>query len=442
MNIILISRGLLTNSIGHKRTRMIAKYVLSSGHAVFCIVPDFDPVFSSNESSFGICIPVASREAKWIKTLMPFFKEASSSPQDLLDSELRNSGYKRTPSGVLHFLKKAYAKWSYVNFQCGSLYFHDNYVIRLRKKAFLKSTLKSLSHKFKDQTVLFTSVSPGYLNLIGARIKKKFPNVFWVADYRDPIEDNHNHKSISSSLSLKKCDEAAFANADLITAASEGLATKLCGSATRLGYNIDRRCMVIYNGFEHSESETAETGDCAEKISIVYTGTLYSNQNVELFWKVISDECLKEKVRLIYAGSSYSRVERLSTSREGSIKSLRLVSHEQAICVQRGADLLLLLKSDEPDQGIMTGKFYEYLASNKPILVIGDKDAEFNAIAERIGGIYILPYEEEKIKEFLLDFASKQPFRFERDSQEVDKFNWNNLARNLLEEIKKRLKNI
>jgi len=151
---------------------------------------------------------------------------------------------------------------------------------------------------------------------------------------------------------------------------------------------------------------------------------------------------LKEKVRLIYAGSSYSRVERLSTSREGSIKSLRLVSHEQAICVQRGADLLLLLKSDEPDQGIMTGKFYEYLASNKPILVIGDKDAEFNAIAERIGGIYILPYEEEKIKEFLLDFASKQPFRFERDSQEVDKFNWNNLARNLLEEIKKRLKNI
>jgi hypothetical protein len=89
----------------------------------------------------------------------------------------------------------------------------------------------------------------------------------------------------------------------------------------------------------------------------------------------------------------------------------------------------LLLKSNEPESGGMTGKFFEYLERDKPILVLGDSDLEFNEIARKIGGIYVLPYDEEKIKEFLIDFANKWPFEIERNTEEVDKFNWNNLAK-------------
>jgi len=50
-----------------------------------------------------------------------------------------------------------------------------------------------------------------------------------------------------------------------------------------------------------------------------------------------------------------------------------------------------------------------------------------------------LPYDEEKIKEFLIDFANKWPFEIERNTEEVDKFNWNNLAKGLIEEVERRL---
>jgi len=36
--------------------------------------------------------------------------------------------------------------------------------------------------------------------------------------------------------------------------------------------------------------------------------------------------------------------------------------------------------------------------------------------------------------------SKKWPFELERNIEEVDKFNWNNLAKGLIEEVEKRLK--
>ena len=48
------------------------------------------------------------------------------------------------------------------------------------------------------------------------------------------------------------------------------------------------------------------------------------------------------------------------------------LSHDQALSIQRSAQILLHLRWDDPDQpGITTGKLAEYLAARRPILSTG-----------------------------------------------------------------------
>ena len=60
-----------------------------------------------------------------------------------------------------------------------------------------------------------------------------------------------------------------------------------------------------------------------------------------------------------------------------------MVSHETSKRIQRQCPINLLLTSSTPEwTGVMTGKFYEYLAAQNPILVLinGTQDIEFETV--------------------------------------------------------------
>jgi hypothetical protein len=57
------------------------------------------------------------------------------------------------------------------------------------------------------------------------------------------------------------------------------------------------------------------------------------------------------------------------------------LSHDQAILAQQRAHVLLLLVNQSQNaKAILTGKFFEYLATGRPILVIGPTDGEVATI--------------------------------------------------------------
>ena len=72
---------------------------------------------------------------------------------------------------------------------------------------------------------------------------------------------------------------------------------------------------------------------------------------------------------------------------------------------QRAASLLLLPLRKEPEAGgILTGKFFEYLASGSPILAFGPKDGDLAAALAQTGAGTIFQWDEkEAVKEYMLE---------------------------------------
>jgi len=98
----------------------------------------------------------------------------------------------------------------------------------------------------------------------------------------------------------------------------------------------------------------------------------------------------------------------------------------------------LQLKADVKEEGILTGKFYEYLQKNKRILSLGDKDEEYNEICKNLKNVDILPYVTEKIVEYL-NRLKKEDLKETYDPN-IERFSWENLAKEFDDFITEKLK--
>ena len=242
----------------------------------------------------------------------------------------------------------------------------------------------------RDLDILITSAGPAIMNYFGYKIKKKNPNIFWVADYRD-LNQNNPGRVDQFNFRLKKMDKLAFKYADLITTVSYGTKEQNIENAKKMGYDIRDRTYVLYNGFslENNSLELSSKEELKslfvdkDKIYIVYTGSIAPLQKIEYFLKVLTDS---QQLKFIYAGNSHQLIDVYvqKFNLEDKVINLGFVKKEEAEYLQKKADILLLLKliDGNKDKGIMTGKFYEYLTKNKKIMVIGDQDEEFNEICK------------------------------------------------------------
>jgi glycosyltransferase involved in cell wall biosynthesis len=67
------------------------------------------------------------------------------------------------------------------------------------------------------------------------------------------------------------------------------------------------------------------------------------------------------------------------------------------------ADALLFLENDGSDDGVLTGKIFEYLYARKPILCIGvDQGSYVGEFLSRTGLCWLCGNDIEKVKDFLL----------------------------------------
>jgi len=80
--------------------------------------------------------------------------------------------------------------------------------------------------------------------------------------------------------------------------------------------------------------------------------------------------------------------------------------HAEAISKQQSSQLLMLLINNTPNaRGILTGKFFEYLASGRPIIGVGPVDGDAATILRETGaGVMIDYHEVRKAEEQLLNY--------------------------------------
>jgi len=118
-----------------------------------------------------------------------------------------------------------------------------------------------------------------------------------------------------------------------------------------------------------------------------------------------ANEEFKSRFRLCLTGNVHADIKKsiANASIEDLVQYHPFVKHKEAISLMLDSDALLLPIPKSPgNKLILTGKIFEYLATQRPILSIGPKDGNASDILNEVGHKPMLAYDDfEGIKDFL-----------------------------------------
>lgn len=287
--------------------------------------------------------------------------------------------------------------------------------------------------------VVVTSGPPHSMHLIGLNLKKKLPNLKWIADFRDPWTEISYYKHLkltkSSDQKHRFLESEVFKNADITLATSYTDAENF----RKNGANA----VCITNGFDvEARSQKLEVGS-SEKFFLSYIGVLEQLRNPENLWKVLNDlvktnDDFAENFSLKFVGRVDDKIlENLeNSSLKNHIQNLGYLSHGNAVEEMSKTSLLLITNfPSEASKGIIPGKIFEYLATGKQILSFGPNDADVSRILDETNAGQHFSYDDsEKLKKFILEkFELWKTGNLGDNTENIEQFSRKNLTKKLSE---------
>ena len=288
--------------------------------------------------------------------------------------------------------------------------------------------------------IVITSGPPHSTHLIGNKLKMR-TGIKWIADFRDPWTDIYYYKDLyHSGLAARydRClEKKVLSNADKIITVSDEVGKLLL---QKIPHATDK-IAVIPNGYDETDFDTIEPV-ANEMFTIAYTGTISLSYRIEQFIDAVSGlpDHVKEKLKIRFVGNVPDEIIHLFNLKNlgSAIEVMGYIPHRDAISQMCGASMLLLAIPDSPDnKGIVTGKFFEYLASKRPILAIGPLGGDVDLILQQCGAGRLVSYHEtEKMKEFILEiFDLCQKGEIWNKTNGAEKYTRRNLTKELTENL-------
>ena len=234
--------------------------------------------------------------------------------------------------------------------------------------------------------VIITTGPPHSTHLIGRALKRQL-GIQWWADFRDPWTDIYYYDRFYPSRWARRLDarmeHSVLSESDRIITVSKDLhrlfEAKVPGAS--------ERCHIMPNGYDPADfSQEALTPNNAV-YTLAYTGTLTLEYPVRLVEDALRQILNSGRaLRLRMAGRPAKEFEaRMAHLQEEfpqfHTEFLGYLPHKSSVAVLQEADALLLLIPDLPNnQGILTGKLFEYLGSGRPIWGFGPLNGDAQEI--------------------------------------------------------------
>ena len=240
------------------------------------------------------------------------------------------------------------------------------------------AVVKGLSIIKKENiNLIFTSSPPHSSQLIGMWLNK-ITGLPWVADLRDPWTNIRYYRNLKRATITKKIDAhyeyKTLNNANQITTVSKDLVREfqeiLCQNTNKIN--------VIPNGYDEENYQDLNY-EKADKFQIIHTGNLLEHQNPLLLWKCLQllfsdNDNIKNKMKILFFGTVHDSVKQAvkNYKLENNVEFSGFIPHKHVLKKIKNASILLMVVPNTiNNNGIVTGKLFEYIGSGRPILVIG-----------------------------------------------------------------------
>ncbi|MBN1552613.1 glycosyltransferase [bacterium] len=249
--------------------------------------------------------------------------------------------------------------------------------------------------------LIFTSSPPHSSQLIGYFLKKK-TGLPWVVDLRDPWTDIRYYEFLNRSIPTRRADAwmegKVLKTADRIITVSDALSNAF--KEKLRGYDRDK-VHVIMNGYDDADYEAIGKKKSA-CYTILHAGNCLMHQNPEVLWKSLSqmireDREFEKELEIHFIGKVHPAI--LETVDHYDLgKHLRakgFIPHMEIVREIMNASTLLMVVPDiKRNEGIVTGKLFEYIGSGNPVLVIGPPSGNAGIIISKFANSTICDYND------------------------------------------------
>ncbi len=277
-------------------------------------------------------------------------------------------------------------------------------------------------------SLIYTTSFPYSSHLMGLYLRKNLSDIRWVADFRDEWTNNPYHRDSffkrlkfkgekKKELEVTKTCDYFITNTPLML---EGF--------IKDNKDLEKKSTFIPNGYDEDDfSQAIDKRDGKDKFVITYTGSLYGRRNLDEFLdglKLAIDggKLDKKKLEIRIVGNIYDKVIDAYSKAydlEGNIKSYGYLAHRESIQMLFNSDIILLvIGKGKGSRNFYTGKIFEYIRANRPILAIVPEDGvAADVIRETKTGLVVDPEDIRGISDALTSYYKA----WERDSIDHNK---------------------
>ena len=295
-----------------------------------------------------------------------------------------------------------------------------------------KYAFKKACEVIEDEkiNIVVTTSPPHSTQLTGLRLKKRYPALKWIADLRDPWTDIYYYKLFYPTAIAKKIDlcleKKVLRTADRIITVSPAL-KKLFARKIQ---SSEDKIEVITNGYDISDFINVNP-ETPEKLTITYTGTMSEAYPVDGLLEVLHKMQNSGTDFLFrFVGTVNDKIRKRIIMKAGDkhTEFISHVSHPEAIKYMAASTVLLLVIPHYPhNRLIITGKLFEYIASEKPVLCLGPVDGDAAEIIKNCRAGVTAAYDDTRaIEEF---FNNLPLIREQIDRSAAEQYSRSNLAK-------------
>ena len=416
-----------TGGSGVQRWVKFARYLPSEGWQPVIYTPE-NPEQLAVDHSLEAELP---EELEIIKTRI-------TEPYELYKKFLRSSGHSKEAVEVnpVNAQNKSFA-------QKAAMWVRGNLFRPDPRCMWINPSVRFLKKYLVEHPVdlIVSTGPPQSMHLIGRKLSLE-TGIPWIADFRDPWTKIFYFKHLSMTKATErwhhKMERKVLDDAAAVVAVSP-LVQKEFQEMTQTPVEL------ITNGFDESDfsSEASESsaGSPDRDFTITHTGLFAADGNPTALWETLSEICAEDrefKTRLKIRLVGKTDVKIISAIKEAGLEEslidMGYQPHNAAVEQQREASVLILPLRKEPEyKAVLPGKLFEYLASQRPILGIGQPDGAMAMILnDTKTGVTVDWEDKDSLKSFILGCWDRHKNgKLKTEGSEISRFTRRNLTRRM-----------
>ena len=255
--------------------------------------------------------------------------------------------------------------------------------------------------RHEEIDVVLTTSPPSSVHFVGAAVKRA-TGARWVADLRDSLVAHPHRRAEKRLVRLKEQGEHGVAAlvaryADAIVAAADAIADEA------RGLEPQGPVVTIANGSDFDDFAGLEHHP-SPRFRITHAGSFFGRRDPRPFLTALAESKLDVVARFVGDFRPADREWAEGLGLGDRLELIPYVPRRRSLELQRDSEALLLLipEADGRGRGVLSGKVFEYLAAERPILAAVPPDgAAAELIRETGTGVVAAPDDVTAIREAL-----------------------------------------